>query len=122
MGLFNFTKKKKVQVNSFGEPLDRLTPEGELPWGWIYAHKDFTQKLESEYRQFLHAWLDSRKKSELEQYAALKSFVMYMNDVKVLCKNKGECYNCWRDVLFTDEYLARETKELETLEAKLKKE
>lgn len=112
-----YTAPQKKQQSS---PPDRLTPEGELPFGWIYAHRDFTQKLQSEYSYFLQAWLDSRKLSELKQYAALKSFVIYMNDVKVLCRNKGECYNYWRDDLFTDDYLAKRTEELNRLEAKLK--
>ena len=106
MGLFGLTKKKKVYTLP-NEPLDRLTSDGELPFGWYTANKAFTSKLQTEYKSFLDAWLASRKKSDLEEYAALKSFVIYMNDVKKLCEKKGECYNYWRDVLFDDKYLAR---------------
>ena len=101
-------------------PPDRLDENGELPYGWIYAHKDFTQKIESEYRQFLHAWLDSKTKAPLEQYAALKSFVMYMNDVQAMCKRKGECYDCWRSVLFTDDFYQKSLSELKNFEANFK--
>ena len=55
MGLFNRSKKVKSndtkdsnsfqaneqRYNSLGEPLDKLVND-DLPWGWIYANRDFT--------------------------------------------------------------------------------
>lgn len=122
MGLFGLSKKKNKAVYTLpNDPLDRLTPDGELPFGWYTANKAFTSKLQTKYKTFLDAWLVSREKSDLKEYAALKSFVIYMNDVKNLCERKGECYIFWRDVLFDDEYLARQTDRLKQLENKLKK-
>lgn len=118
MGLFGLKKKKKVFTLS-DEPLDRLTPDGELPYGWIYAHKDFTDKISSEYKHFLQKWLDSRHSTALNECAALISFVTYMNDVRELCKSKGECYDRWREVLFDDEYLLRQSERLQQLKNKL---
>lgn len=122
MGLFGLLKKKQETVYTLpNEPLDRLTPDGELPFGWYTANKAFITQLRNEYNYFLDSWLVSRKASDLEEYAALKSFVIYMNDVKKLCEDMGECYNYWRDVLFDDKYLERQTDRLTQLENKLKK-
>jgi hypothetical protein len=116
LGLFKKNEKNSKPV----EPLDKLTPEGELPWGWHTANKVFTDKLKSEYRMFLNTWLDSRKLSSVEEYTALKSFVIYMEDVKRLCQNKGECFVYWRDNLFDDDYLIRQTERLKKLETELR--
>ena len=127
MGLFNFKKKGAVKketnknVNSFGEPIDRLTPDGELPWGWIYANKDFTDKTQSEYRYFMKNWIESRNKSPKEQYAALKSFVMYINDLKALCQSKGECFVEWFKLLADDDYITTRENELKELETNFDK-
>lgn len=120
MGLFGLLGKKKPATNSIGERLDRLTPEGDLPYGWYTANKEFTNRIETEYNHFRTAWLESRKKTDLEQYAALKSLVLYMNDVKALCKSKGECFEYWLEALFDDKFLAKQTERLKQLEDKIK--
>ena len=134
MGFLDFLKKKapvakqqpqaatKAEPNSFGERFDRLTPEGELPWGWHTYTKEFTDKINGEYSHFLNAWLDSRNKSPLDQYAALKSFVMYLEDVERLCRSKGECYEFWfNEILTSAGYLQKRKSELENLKTKLEK-
>jgi hypothetical protein len=124
MGLFNFKKKgvvnkKNNNVNSFGEPLDRLTPDGELPWGWIYANKDFTDKIQNEFTYFFNIWVSSRSKSQKEQYEALKSFVIYMHEAKNLCQSKGECFVEWFKIRADDDYIAKRENELKELEKSL---
>lgn len=105
--------------NSFGEPLDKLV-NGELPWGWIGAKREFVGKIQNEYRHFLNRWIASRKKSPKEEYAALKSFVLYMQDVKKLCASKGECYEFWcNEILIGKGYLEQRTAELKKLEDNL---
>jgi hypothetical protein len=56
MGLFNFKKKKNQPVLSIkwvqtkvtqDEGLQHLTKEGELPFGWIYRNKEFTDNSEN---------------------------------------------------------------------------
>lgn len=126
MGIFDFLKKKntvaktpqapKIETNSFGERLDRLTSEGELPWGWIYRNREFTEKIGGEYTYFLNMWLDSRSKSPLDQYSALKSFVLYLEDVEKLCKSKGECFEFWYyRILTTPDYITKRKSELTEL-------
>ena len=97
MGLMGFFNKQK-KTNSAGEDLDHLTPEGELPWGWYYANKDFAEKLENEYRHFSNAMIDSRKDGVLAEYAAIKSMVVFMEDAKALCASKGECFVKWSSI------------------------
>lgn len=121
MGLFGFLgKQKKPTENSIGERLDRLTPEGDLPYGWYTANKEFIKQIETEYKHFLATWLESRKKPDLEQYAALKSLILYMKDAKALCKSKGECFEYWLEAQFSDEYIAKQTERLKQLENKIK--
>lgn len=112
MGLFNlFTKKKsegRAQTNCAGEKIDRLTPDGDIPNGWVAANCDFISKAQREYSYFLNNWCDSKDKSPKEQYAALKSFVVYMNDLKRIWDSKGDCFSLYRSqALFSDDELAK---------------
>lgn len=120
MSLFSAKRKPDPKTNALGERLDCLTEEGDLPFGWFTANKSFTDKVKIEYNAFLSAWLASRKCPPHVQYDALKSFVVYMNDIKLLCESKGECFVYWRDILFTDDYLKKRTDELDALERLLK--
>lgn len=127
MGLFDvFKKRKQVEPapkdkfhNSLGEDMRHLTSDGDLPWGWYTANADFTGRIETEYNYFFNAWYESRDKSPRETYAALKSFVLYMNDAKKLCHDMGECFEYWLDECFTDDYLSERTDELNYLEQHL---
>ena len=131
MALFDFMKKKapatkqqplqtKSETNSFGERYDRLTVDGELPFGWIYQNREFTDKIQSEYSYFLNMWLDSKNKSPKEQYNALKSYAMYIEDVEKLCKSKGECFEFWfREILTYKGCSEKIRNELEELTANL---
>lgn len=115
MGLLDLFKKKNT--NSFGENLDRLTPEGELPWGWTYANKEFVDKIQTEVNYFRNAWIQSKKDGVLKEYASLKSFVLYLNDVKKLCASKGECFTKWfDDIIANQEYINKLTSKLRYIE------
>lgn len=126
MGFLGFMKKKApqekalptitVETNSSAEQLDRLTEEGELPWGWLYRNKEFTEKINGEYSYFLNMWLESRTKTPLEHYSALKSFVVYLEDAERLCKSKGECFEFWfYEILASKDYIQKRKAELEKL-------
>lgn len=97
--MFDFFKKKKSpapvdKVNSFGEPLDKLV-DGELPWGWVVAYSDFTDRIKKEYSYFWQAWIDARKDEPKKEISALKSLLQYMDDVQNMCNQKGECFGFW---------------------------
>jgi hypothetical protein len=131
MGLFDFMKKKsvpsktpntiKAKTNPFSECVDKLTPEGELPYGWFYKNKEIIEKINSEYSYFLDTWLESRNKSPKEQYSALKSFVLYLEDAAKLCRAKGECFEFWfYNILTSSDYIDKRKKELNDLITKIK--
>ena len=118
MWFWGSSKQKKKE--------DAPTPEhlenGELPWGWVTRNKEFCDKISGEYSYFLDAWIESRHKSQMEQYSALKSFVVYLEDVEKLCKSKGECFDFWfREILTSKGYMEKRKKELEEITAILKK-
>lgn len=133
MGILDFLKKKatvtkqqsppqKAATNSLGERLDRLTHDGELPWGWHTYTKEFTSKINGEYSYFLHLWIDSKNGSPKERYQALKSFVLYLEDAEKLCKSKGECFEFWYyNIVASKDYIAKRKSELEELIANFDK-
>lgn len=136
MGFFDFLKKKSVQkektdlekpssenllkvleiIAKPDDDLDHLTKDGELPWGWHSHNKAFTDKINTEYSYFLNMWLDARNKTPKEQYQALKSFVLYLDDAGELCKSKGECFEFWfYEILTSKDYIEKRKKELTVL-------
>lgn len=84
--MLNLFKKKKKEPNH--DMLNNLDENGELPWGWIYANKDFLNKIENEYSYFLNSWCNALGKSPKELRPALKSFVIYLKDCEKLCEKK----------------------------------
>ena len=129
-GLVNFIKSKLKTpsdenvlkalkaLSTPDDDLEHLTAEGELPWGWHTHTKEFTDKINNEYSYFLNVWIEARNKSPMELYAALKSFVMYLEDLERICKSKGECFEFWfYNILTTEDYLEKRKKELDELVA-----
>lgn len=103
------------------DDLDHLTKDGDLPWGWHSYAKEFTDKIDGEYSYFLNMWLESRNKSPKEQYSALKSFVLYLEDAAKLCRAKGECFEFWfYNILTSSDYIDKRKKELNDLITKIK--
>lgn len=133
MGFFNFLKKNKrenvnttrfdihvktgtIPTSKPSDDLEHLTKEGELPFGWVWHNREFTEKIGGEYSYFLNLWLNARKKSPKELYSALKSFVLYLEDIEKLCKSKGECFEFWYyNILTAPDYLEKRKLELQRL-------
>lgn len=104
------------------DDLEHLTPEGELPWGWHTANKEFTTQIKGEYSYFLHEWIESIHKSPKENLQALNSFVIYLDDAGKLCESKGECFEFWfYEVLVRKDYIAKRKSELNDLFANIDK-
>lgn len=116
MNIFNIFKKKKE--SSDVDSLNHLDENGKLPWGWLYANKEFLDKIENEYSYFLNLWCDALRKSPKELRPALKSFVTYLKNCEKLCKEKGECFDFWfHNILVTNDYISKRCDELNELES-----
>jgi hypothetical protein len=137
MGLLDllklFKKKKKTPKKGtynlridFGKPddstvdMNHLDKDGELPWGWYTHNKAFTDRINNEYSHFLNMWIYSKQQAPKKQYEALKSFVLYLEDVEKLCKSKGECFEFWfYNILTSKDYIKQRKDELKHLTANL---
>ena len=126
MGLFDLFKNILKTINNDYQcsknvskdysDFEHLTPDNNLPWGWITHNKEFTEKIGNEFSYFLNKWIDAKKKSPKELYSALKSFIMYMEDVQKLCREKGECFEFWfNNILIAPGYLEKRKEELQHL-------
>ena len=100
--------------NTLGQSLEHLDENGELPFGWAYHNKDFTDKIEKEFSYFLNCWTSVRGKDTFKEYGALRSLIMYIKDAEKLCKSKGECFSKWFfDCVANREYLEKRQADLD---------
>lgn len=91
----SYTPPQNTNVNSFGEPLDKLV-DGDLPWGWVAANKEFIDSVQKEHGHFQNLWYEVREKgNSKEEIAALKSYLLYADDIQKMCDKKGECFSFW---------------------------
>ena len=94
--------------------------EDIFPQGWFYQNKAFIDKISTEYSYFLENWVDSKQKDVRTQYGALKSFVIYLQDIEKLCKSKGELFYTWfTEILTTPSYLDMRKEELRIFQSEL---
>ena len=77
------------------DDLDHLDEDGELPWGWVTANADFTDRIGKEFSYFWKAWIDARNGEPSKEMNTLKSLLQYMDDVQQMCDQKGECFGFW---------------------------
>lgn len=118
-GEINMWLKKKEKKEQKQEQEHLIN--GELPFGWIYRNKNFVDKIQKEYTYFMNSWLEAKAGTK-EKYGALKSFIMYLEDVEKMCKTKGECFEVWfYEILASSDYIEKRKKELEALQEKLSK-
>ena len=87
MGLFKSFKKKRT--NSVGEDLDRLTKEGELPFGWMAYNKEIIKQMDKECAAFRS--IISAAKNPKEKHAAIKSYLRFLEDGKKHYKKINVC-------------------------------
>ena len=111
----NDDKQKVITKTNSNEKLEKLV-DGELPWGWLYANKAFVDKIQNEYNYFLNNWITSKTKGVKEEYSSLKSFVLYIKDVRKLVYSMNECFVKWYDDIISADYLSTREKELKHIE------
>ena len=104
MGLFSIFKNKK-EIITPGQRLDKLDEDGQIPYGWYYENREFTKEFRDLYDYFLNEYINAKKQDKGIQAvrAALKSLVVYMEDVERICASKGECFVEWSKLVICDE-------------------
>lgn len=119
MGLFRFLQKGRLKSKKEND-LNHLTEDGQLPYGWIYAHIDFVNETENTYGILFDTWISEKKNGVLAEYKSLKALVVFMEDAKRLCAAKGECFERWSKILVAcPTILAQHKERLDYLESHL---
>lgn len=112
--------EKELPVSLSDTNYENGDNEDIFPQGWIYQNKDFIDKISTEYSYFLKNWVDSKQKDVRTQYGALKSFVIYLQDIEKLCKSKGDLFYTWfTEILTTPSYLDMRKEELRIFQSEL---
>lgn len=110
-------KVNKSDLNKYTLPkkepdLTHLDKNGELPFGWVYANRDFIEKIEAQNNYFSEAYYNVNKSLDVRKnYAALKSQILFWKDTKKLCQSKGECFEKWCSDIIADEDLINQREE-----------
>lgn len=100
------------------DDLDHLDEDGELPWGWHTANKEFTDKISKEFNYYLNNWIKAKESGNPKEYkSTLKSLITYIEDCQSMCKAKGETYEYWYEGIANHEYISRLKNDLKELEA-----
>lgn len=114
--------KKKTQKNS--EPVqdfDHLTPDGELPWGWLSHNRDFTNSINDEHKEYLQSWINAKQQGNpIVLKNVLHDFIKFMEHCQKICKSKGECFWFWyNEIIASQEYIDARKSELNNIETNL---
>ena len=122
-----FFKKKSTKekiaakkTNYAGERMDRLDASGNLPFGWVVHNQKYVDMIEKDMQPFRDMIYNA--KTDIEKYAALKSFLLYLQDGKKHYAKYGECV-----LKYFEEHICKSTeaeqryKKFKELESKLKK-
>lgn len=87
------SEKVETGKNSFGEDLQRLTPNGELPFGWVSYYRDFTERQEKKIdATWNKVYSSSTAKEKIDAY---KRYFSTVKSVGTTCKKAGECHYKW---------------------------
>lgn len=113
----------KSDLNNLAKPkkepdLNHLDKDGNIPFGWVYANREFIAKIEDQNRYFSEAYSNAYKSLDVKKkYAALKSHVLFWKDAKKLCQSKGECFEKWfSDIIADEDLINQKTEELKYIE------
>lgn len=105
MGLFGFIKNAMAKsVSAHTEEINKIDRACDLPSGWLYANRKFTEMSMEQYHYFESAFFKVGKENGgvRAKHAALKSLVIYMEDLKKVCESKGEWFVRWYSLFIAD--------------------
>jgi hypothetical protein len=97
--------KKEVQPDSKSdsqETHDSIQLTSGLPSGWLYENKNMTEPAKLIYRYLQEKYFEEKDKGVLSKYAALKSFVAYIQDLQESCASMDENFTQWFSVFVCD--------------------
>lgn len=129
MGLFDlFGKKKRKPVqpgntNSFGEDLNHLDKDGELPWGWLSKNMPICKPYEERMTQIASSLANMKV---AEKRVQLKKLIAIYYEYKKFCYSQNECFikyfsdmweHCYNSRCKDFEYVTIFEKELQEIEA-----
>lgn len=116
MGLFDLFKKKQTN-----ERMDQLTPEGELPWGWLAKNTPICKPYEDKIVQMA---IDLKTTKGADKIKRLENLIALYYEYKQFCYSKDECFikyfadqweHCHNSRCDDFEYITRFEAELEEL-------
>ena len=118
------TTKEKIaakKTNYAGERMDRLDASGNLPFGWVVHNQKYVDMIEKDIQPFRDMICNAN--TDIEMYAALKSFLLFLQDGKEHYSKYGECV-----LKYFEEHICNSTeaeqrlKKFKELERKLTKD
>lgn len=113
-----YSKEKHKAELRKQKDMNKLTSEGELPFGWVLAYEDFIKNADNEVMYFYEEYHKNQYGEPLKKYAALKSLVIYFEDAKRIYAKRGECFLYWFENMWAKEDEVRKlTDELKYMEA-----
>lgn len=104
MGLFFFNRKKAESITP-KQIIENHTEERMFPSGWYYENRQFIKEIENLYDYFLNEYISAKKQEKgiRAVRSALKSFIVYMEDVERICASKGEYFVEWSKLSICNE-------------------
>ena len=124
---FGKTRKSSKEIiatkrtNYAGESMDKLDATGNLPFGWVTHNQFYVDMIENDMQPFRQAIMDA--KTDIEKYAALKSFLLYLQDGKKHYNEMGECVGKYFEEYICKSYETEQrSKEYKEIERKLKEQ
>lgn len=128
MGLLDIFKKQSTKekiaskrTNYVGESTDILDQDGNLPFGWVAHNQKYVDMIEKDLQAFRQAISDA--KTDVEKYAALESFVLFVQNGIVHYHKVNECVGKYfEEYIFNSMEMQQRTKEYRELKEKMKRQ
>ena len=104
MGLFDLFKRNKAETKVSATKTENQE-ERMFPSGFFYENRHFLKEIEDNFHYFQDEYISAKKQEKGIQAVrvALKSFIVYMEDVERICASKGEPFVNWSKLSICNE-------------------
>ena len=107
------------RTNYAGDSMDKLDKNGALPFGWVTHNQKYVDMIERDLEPFRQMLRDA--KTDVEKYAALKSFLMFLQEGRAHYYEYSECVGKYFEEFICKSMEAKQRKEaFKKIESKLK--